>query len=86
MEVNFYGKILEFTNGEKSHELNDCSNIQELIEKLASFYGEKFKQFLIGENTCFFLVNGKGIMMTGGLETKLTSGDKVEVLPFADAG
>ena len=91
MNVLFYGNVLDYTRGEKSFELENCSetlvsNILELVDELGRHYGEKLKEFLLGEETCFFLVNGKGIMMTGGLDTKLCPCDKIEVLPFADAG
>jgi len=86
MKILFYGNVLEYTNGEKSLELNECSNIRELIGKLGDHFGDRLKNFLLGEETCFFLVNGTGLMMTGGLDTKLKASDKVEVLPFADAG
>jgi molybdopterin converting factor small subunit len=86
MKVLFYGNVLDYTNSERSFEINRCLNVSELIDKLAERYGERFKEFLIGEETCFFLVNSKGIMMTGGLDTKLQPDDKIEVLPFAEAG
>ena len=86
MKILFYGNVLDCTNGEKSFEAIDCVNLHELVDKLGGHYGERFKEFLLGEKTCFFLVNGKGIMMTGGLNTKLNPQDKIEVLPFADAG
>jgi molybdopterin converting factor small subunit len=60
--------------------------VRELISKLGSHFDERFKEFLLGEETCFFLINGKGLMMTGGLDTKIKAGDKIEVLPFAQAG
>jgi molybdopterin converting factor small subunit len=86
MTVLFYGSVLEYTNEDKSIEFADCSNVRELINKLGSRYGERFKNFLLGEETCFFLINGTGLMMTGGLETGLQHGDKIEVLPFVGAG
>jgi len=87
MKVLFYSNVLEYTNGENFYEpSSNCSNIQELVRKLEERYGERFRMFLLGEETCFFLVNGSGIMMTGGLNTKLTQGDKIEVLPFTEAG
>ena len=86
MKVLFYGGVLEFTKGEKEFEFEDCSSVRELINELGSNYGQRFKDFLLGKETCFFLVNGKGLMMTGGPETKINPGDKIEVLPFADAG
>jgi len=86
MDVIFYGNVLNYTNSEKHFEADDCSNVRELVDALGRRYGEKLKEFLLGEETCFFLVNGTGLMLTGGLNTKLKNGDKVEVLPFADAG
>jgi len=89
MKIIFYGSVLEYTNNEKSFETSDNANIatvRELINELCLHYGERLKEFLLGEDTCFFLVNGAGLMMTGGLNTKLQPGDKIEVLPFADAG
>jgi len=86
MIVLFYGNLLNYTNGEKSFDVIDCSNIRELINKLGEHFGEHLKKYLLGDETCFFLVNGTGLMMTGGLDTKLQPGDKIEVLPFADAG
>jgi len=86
MKVLFYGNVLEYTYGEKSYESADCSNVDELIGRLSGYYGEPFKEFLLGDETCFFLVNGKGLLMTGGFQTKLNPDDKIEVLPFAEAG
>jgi len=86
MKVLFYGNVLEHTKNEKSYDTEDCSNMLELINELGVHYGGSLKDFLSGEETCFFLVNGKGIMMTGGFNTKLLSNDKIEVLPFTEAG
>ena len=86
MKVLFYGHVLEYTNNEKFCEIKDCLTISGLADELGKYYSERFKQFLLGEETCFFLVNGQGIMMTGGLNTKLHPNDKIEVLPFAEAG
>ena len=86
MKVIFYSGVLAYTDGEKFFEAEDCSAMRDLIDKLAGRFGERFREFILGDETCFFLVNGKGIMKTGGLDTPLHPGDKVEVLPFAGAG
>jgi len=86
MKVFFYGNVLKFTNEEKLYNAENCSSIQELAVVLGCKYGELFKDFLFGEENCFFLVNGKPLMNTGGLDTKLHPDDKIEILPFADAG
>jgi molybdopterin converting factor small subunit len=87
LKVLFYGDALEYTNGDKSFDFTgDNLNLQKLIDKLSDHYGECFQNFLLGDETCFFLINGKGIMMTGGLNTKLNRDDKIEILPFVKAG
>ncbi|MCL2180695.1 MAG: MoaD/ThiS family protein [Treponema sp.] len=86
MKINFYADLLKHTNNEKSFEAKYSSSIRELIDELGSHYGTQFKDFLLGEENCFFLVNGTGLMMTGGLDTKLKPDDKIEMLPFAEAG
>jgi molybdopterin converting factor small subunit len=84
--VLFYGSVLEHTNKERSFESKDSMNIRELIDELGGHFGERFRKFLLGGGSCFFLVNGTGITATGGLETRLNQGDKIEVLPSIDAG
>ena len=86
MKVLFYSSILNYTNGEKFFEASGCSTIRELIEKLVMHFGERFKEFVFESESCIFLVNGRGIMGTGGLDTKLNPDDKIELLPFAGAG
>ncbi|MCL2765251.1 MAG: MoaD/ThiS family protein [Treponema sp.] len=86
MKVLFYGNALDYTNGDRFFDAKDCASIRGLIDELCNYYGEKLKDFLLGEETCFFLVNGKGLMMTGGLDTKIHPDDRIEVLPFAEAG
>jgi len=85
MKVYFYGNVRDYTRGEKMAE-PDCANIRELVSALGKKFGKRFEDFLLGDKTCFFLVNGKGVMMTGGLDTRLGPDDRVEILLFADAG
>ena len=86
MNVLFYSNVLEYTNGEKSYTAINSTSIRELVTELGEHFGEKLKEFLLGDGNCIFLVNGTGLMMTGGIETQIKQGDKVEILPFADAG
>ena len=86
MTVLFYGGALEQTAGERSFEAPYCSNVRDLVSVLGRRFGEGLEKFLLGNETCFFLVNGKGLMMTGGLDTKLADSDRIEVLPFTEAG
>jgi len=86
MNILFHGNVQTYTLGELKHEEKNAQNIRSLIDLLGNRYGEAFKAFLLAKDTCIILVNGKGIMTTGGLDTPLQSTDKVEVLPFVDAG
>jgi len=86
MTVSFYGSVQDGTNGDKSCEAECTESLYTLIELLGERYGESFKEFLLGDETCFFLVNGNGIMATGGLRTPLHHDDNIEVLPFVNGG
>ena len=86
MAVLFHGSVQEYTLGEKSFEAGDTPSLRTLVALLGERFGERCREFLLGEHTCFFLVNGTGIMMSGGLDTPLHPGDTVEVLPFVPGG
>ena len=85
MTVNFFGSVIEHTNGERSFEPGPCSSLRELSDALGSRYGESFAELMLS-GACFFLVNGKGTAHTGGFDTSLKQGDQIDVLPFVDAG
>jgi len=86
MTVLFYGNALQHTGGEQSFTAQESTSVRTLIDELGAHFGQGFKDFLLGEETCLILVNGKGLMPTGGIETALSPGDKIEVLPFVEAG
>ena len=86
MTVLFHGSVKDHTSDVKSLEIENIQSVCALIDFLGGQFGGEFKEFLLGDKTCFFLVNGGGIMRTGGLDTPLGSGDTVEVLPFVDGG
>jgi len=86
MKVLFHGSVKDHTSGDNALELSGARSLRILIDELGQHFGEEFRQFLLGDETCFFLVNGSGIMTTGGLDTPLNDGDTVEVLPYVDGG
>jgi len=88
MTVTFYGRITEHTKGESQFTPvpGECSSLRELIDMLGNYYGENFKSFLTADETCLILINSSGIAFSGGLDTPLKQKDKVEILPFVDAG
>jgi len=86
MEVTFYGSIIKYTNGDKMFSPKIHPTLRELLVELGEFYGDGFGAFLQGDETCLILLNGKGIALTGGLNSPISVGDKVEILPFVEAG
>jgi len=86
MIVTFYSGISKYTNGEKSYTPKNHPTLRGLLEELGEYYGKDFESFINGNETCLFLINSKGIKLTGGLDSLLEQGDKVEILPFVDAG
>ena len=88
MIVSFYSKVKEYTNGENTYSpaSNIHTTLRELLDELVLHYGERFEAFIYGSETCLFLVNGKGIKLSGGLDTPIKPGDKIEILPFVEAG
>jgi len=86
MIVTFYSSITKYTGGDKSFTPKTHPTLRGLLEELGENYGESFKAFLLGSETCIILINGKGIMLSGGLDSPLEPGDKIDILPFVDAG
>ena len=86
MLVTFYSNITKHTNGDRSFTPKIHPTLRGVLEELGDFYGEGFTSFINGNETCIFLINGKGIKLSGGLDSPLSQGDKVEILPFVDAG
>ena len=87
MTANFHGIVTQYTNKDKTFSpTTTCSTLRVLLDELSSHYGESFGQFVYGNETCLFLVNGRGVALSGGLDSPLVPGDKVDILPFVDAG
>ena len=87
MTVLFYGSVIDHAGGKESfHPQTSVTSVRLLIDALGRSFGQDFKAFLLDDETCLFLVNGKGLLSTGGLDTKLAPGDKIEILPFIEAG
>ena len=90
MTVTFYGRVTEYTNGDRSFSPApgglSVPILRGLLDALCSHYGEGFESFIKGNETCLILLNGSGIALSGGLDSPVGSGDKVEIMPFVDAG
>ena len=86
MNVHFYGSALDHTGGVADFTPNRSPDLRSLVDEIGSLFGDSFRDVLLANDSFILLVNGKGIMQTGGFETKLYPGDKIEILPFIDAG
>ena len=85
VEVFFYESVQDHSSCENI-ELEVADTLSDLIDELGKKLGDGFKEYLLADDNCFFLINGKSILRTGGLNTKLNPNDKVEVLPLVEAG
>jgi len=85
MKVIFFGDVSRFTNTEEL-EIQNASTLDALITILADRFGIEFGEYLRADGTCFYLVNGRSILHTGGLQTPLTMDSVVQILPHVEAG
>ena len=85
LKVFFYESVQNYSQCERL-EIEPVETLRDCIEQLGEKLGYPFKDYLLGEDTCFFLVNGKSIVRTGGLNTPLNPNDKIEILPVVEAG
>ena len=85
IKVLFYESVQNYSKCE-SLEIEPVETLKDLTEQLGEKLGSHFKEYMLGEDTCFFLVNGKSIVRTGGWNTPLSTHDKIEILPIVEAG
>ena len=85
MKVLFYLSVKEHT-GVESIELSNMSILSDVLVALEEKFGSAFGEYLRADETCFYLVDGKAIIGTGGFNTRLEENSVVEILPVVDAG
>ncbi|MCL2864617.1 MAG: MoaD/ThiS family protein [Lachnospiraceae bacterium] len=83
--VKFYDSVKKHTNCD-SICFEQIESLHQLIAQMGGHFGEAFVIYLMADETCFMLINGKSIMATGGLKSPLKDGDMVEILPVVGAG
>jgi len=90
MTVTFYGRVTEYTNGEKTFTpapgVFSPTTLRGFLDVLCAHYGERFESFINGNETCLILLNGNGVSYSGGVDSPVSFDDKVDILPFVDAG
>ena len=85
MTVQFYLSVQEHTKCQEI-ELEQAETMRVLIDKLGERFGEDFRQYLLADETCFFLINGKSLLSIGGMNAPLQPNDKIQILPVVEAG
>jgi molybdopterin synthase sulfur carrier subunit len=90
--VKFFTTLREIT-GKKEEEVESAGiiNVKELLTQLSKKYGIKFTDYIYDEKGNVrtyiqILINGRGIEIFQGLETKLKEGDTVAIFPPVGGG
>jgi MoaD family protein len=78
-------EVLQFSAGEKA-------TVNAILERLKKEYGRAFKEYVYDSNTgeikgyLQFLVNGRSLSSSSGLESELSDGDVLAILPPVSGG
>lgn len=88
VKVKFFANFREAT-GVDQVEVT-AADVSSLLEELVKLFGERLAAELFSgeklKDTVHILVNGVGIMPTGGLKTRLAEGDVVAIFPPVSGG
>jgi len=92
VKVKFFTSLREIT-GKKEDEIQSSSviTVEELLAHLSKKYGREFIEYLYDEKGNVrkyiqILINGRGINVLQGFETKLKEGDTVAIFPPVGGG
>lgn len=92
VKVKFFTSLREIT-GKKEDEIQSPRTIRvkELLDSLSKKYGREFTDYLYDEKGKVrtyiqILVNGRGINVLQGFETKLKEGDTIAIFPPVGGG
>ena len=83
--VRAFGKLLMALNRTFDIELNDQATIHGLLQQLAS-KNPSILSPLLWDSTLTLLINGRNIFSLEGMNTVLTDGDIVTLIPFVVGG
>ena len=92
IKVKFFTSLREIT-GKKEDEVQSSSiiTVEELLAHLSKKYGRELTEYLYDEKGKVrayiqILINGRGIKVLQGFETKLKEGDTVAIFPPVGGG
>jgi len=93
VRVQYLGFIKNMLNKNEDHfELEDCTSLSDLLNKLAEIYGASFRKEVYEPGvkkikTGFSVtINGQFIGQVGGLDAKLSDGDHVILMSLMTGG
>jgi MoaD family protein len=94
VKVRYFTTLRELAgHAEEIFELKDDVCLGDLIEIVASKYGEEARRYLYADEgqktidpSVRFLINGRDSKMLQGLRTKLVDGDTVAIIPPIGGG
>ncbi len=95
IKILFFTSLREVT-GKKEEILDlsilDNSSVSKILDVLSKCYGKPFREYVYDPKTCNvrgflqFLINGKSVSTLNGLNTKLSDGDVLAILPPVGGG
>ena len=95
VQVRFFTTLREITGRrEQTVEFRDDENatVKSLLNKLAKRYGKSFVDYICDQKTgevksfLQFLVNGRSTSKSEGLDSKLSNGDVLAIIPPVGGG
>ena len=92
VEASFFSNVRAIT-GEPgaTFELPDLSLVRDLLGEVAARYGDELGEYLFTEegglhSHVAVILNGRGVGVLDGLDTALSDGDRVAILPSIGGG
>ena len=95
VKILFFTSLREIT-GKKEEVLDfsilDNPTVSKILGILSKYYGKQFVEYVYDLKTCTvrgflqFLINGKSVSTLNGLNTKLSDGDILAILPPVGGG
>jgi molybdopterin synthase sulfur carrier subunit len=91
--VKFFAVVRELTGKrDETVYLDDQATVRSLLDKLVEEYGTKFRDYLFDPASreprghIQFLIDGRNVALTGGLDTVLKDGSSFAILPPVGGG